>query len=407
MSKLPRGLYKMTVTADGYEPYVEEEVAIGPHRRTVLPEIRLNPAGGVVGRVFSSTADRPVNNASVRLESVDELPGEKPTVAAGTTNMRGEFRVSTVPEGLYKVSVDHPSYVGLKMEMIHVTEKRERDLGKLYLEPGGTVRGTVVNHLGDPVPGMNVVVKGVAPAKQTTTDAAGNYLIQGVQFGRWPVVVNGTMAGKPMYVFQTSDIQREETERLDFMLEQTSSLQGRLIANAEAGANSASVQIHPFDENNVVLENVHYDSRARSSQYEIDAVPPGQYFLWASGQGSNDSFSAWKNIFLERGKNHEDVQIASGKLSGKVMDESGQAMPNVAVQLLPIFNAPSLTQNLYNKLIKPTVSDENGTYNFSNVQPGTYQLLNENLSGTGWYAQPLLRLGSGQQLQALNILLND
>lgn len=407
MSKLPRGLYSMTVTADGYEPHELKEIAIGPHRRTVLPEIRLHPAGGVVGRVFSSTSDRPVNNASVRLESVDHLPNTGgPRVCAGTTNMRGEFRVSTVPEGTYKVSINHPSYVGMKMEMIQVTEKRERNLGKLYLEPGGTVRGTVVNHLGDPVPNMQVQVKGVTPAKQATTDAAGNYLIQGVQFGRWPVVVNGNMSGKPMYVFQTSDIQRDETKRLDFMLEQTSNLEGRLLASGETAVQSAKVQIHPFDENNVVLENVHYGANARSNQYNINEVPPGQYYLWVAGQSQNGSLAAWKDVFLQRGRNRADVHVGSSKLSGKVVNSEGQAQANVAVQLLPIFNAPQLTHNLYNKLIKPVVSDENGSFTFHNVQPGTYQLLNQDLTGVNWYAQPTFQVANGQGFEALNILVN-
>src|SRR5690606_30433457 len=112
--------------------------------------------------------DRPVNSASVQLINVDEDAVQK--TVSGTTNMRGEFRVSTVPEGTYRVCIDHPSYIPMKMDLIHVTEKKERDLGKLFLEPGGAVRGTVKNHHGDPVPGMKVIVKGVVPAKQTTTD---------------------------------------------------------------------------------------------------------------------------------------------------------------------------------------------------------------------------------------------
>ncbi len=405
LSKMPRGLYKLTVTADGYEPHVEEEIAIGPHRRTVLQEIRLNPAGGVVGSVFASTTDRPVNNAAVKLTNVDEDAVQK--TVSGTTNMRGEFRVSTVPEGLYRVSIDHPSYIPMKLDLIHVTEKKERDLGKQFLEPGGAVRGTVKNHLGDPVPGMKITVKGVTPAKQTSTDAAGNYLIQGVQFGRWPIVVAGNMSGKNIYTFQTSDIEREETERLDFLLETTSFLEGSLLASAEAAVQSATVSIHPFDENNVVLEDVHYDARANNNQYAINEVPPGQYFLWVAGQGAANSFSSWKNIFLNRGKNRENVEIGSAKVEGTVMDGNGQPIPNVGVQLLPIFNTPHLTQNLYNKLIRPSVSDQNGDFTFENIKPGNYQMINQSPSAGGWYAQPIFGIEAYQHLQGLNVLLNE
>lgn len=409
LSKVPRGVYKLTVTADGFEPYTEEEVAIGPHRRTVLSEIRLKPAGGVVGRVFSTTSDRPVNKATVKLESVDDLAGEGKRTVSGSTNMRGDFRVATVPEGMYRVSIDHPSYIGTKLELIHVTEKKERDLGKLFLEPGGAVRGIVENHMGDPVPNMKVTVKGVTPLKQTTTDAAGNYMIQGVQFGRWPVVVEGSMSGKPMYSFQTSDIERDESERLDFMLETTADLSGRLMASGESSLRSASVAIHPFDENNVVLENVHYDSRAQSNNFDISEVPPGQYFLWVAGQGAVSSLSAWKDIFLERGRNHTDVEIASSKVQGKIMTEAGDPVSNVAVQMLPIFNMPRLSQNLYNKLIRPAISSVDGLFTFDNLQAGSYQMITQTAAGGagGWYAQPIFHLDGGQQIQGLNVLLND
>ncbi len=407
LSKLPRGIYKVTVTADGFEPYVEDEVAIGPHKRTVLSEIRLNPAGGVVGRVYSTTSDRPVNNASVKLESVDSLAGEAPTVVSGSTNMRGDFRVATVPQGMYRVSIDHPSYIGTKLEMIHVTEKKERDLGKLFLEPGGAVRGVVENHLGDPVPNMKVTVKGVTPTKQTTTDAAGNYMIQGVQFGRWSVVVEGTMSSKPIYAFQTSDFERDESEQLDFMLETTADLSGRLMASGESDLRSGSVAIHAYDENNVVLENVHYDAKASSNNFDINEVPPGQYFLWVAGQGATSSLSAWKDIFLERGKNHTNVEIGSSKIQGKVMTGAGEPISNVAVQVLPIFNMPRLSQNLYNKLIRPTVSSADGLFSFENLQAGSYQVITETAVGGGWYAQPIFRLNSAQTFQGLNVLLND
>lgn len=407
MSKIPRGLYKLSVSAEGYEPYVEDDVAIGPHRRTVLPSIRLNPAGGIIGRVFSNTTDRPVNNAAVKLVSVGDLPGQAPKTVAGATNMRGEFRLATVPEGLYRVTIDHPSYIGTKLDMIHVTEKKERDLGKLFLEPGGTIRGTIKNHLGDPVPSMTVTVKGVTPAKQATTDAAGNYIIQGIQFGRWPVVVQGNMSGKPIYTFQTSDVQRDESERLDFLLETTSDLKGTLMASAEAAMNSAAVSIHPFDENNVVLENVHYNTHTSTNEFAINEVPPGQYFMWVAGQTQQGACSAWKNLFLQRGTNRTSVEISSTQVQGTITNAQGQPMPNVNVQALPLFGAPNLTQSLYNKLIRPAITDANGNFCFNNLQPGAWQLLNQVPASGGWYAQPTFSLGSNQRISGLNLLTND
>lgn len=409
MSKVPRGVYDLRVSADGYEPYKKEEIALGPGARTYLPNIDLVPAGGVVGRVFSATTDRPVNNATVRLVNIDDKiqSDHSNLTISATTNLRGEFRARTVPQGTYRVTIDHPNYIGTQIEMIQVTEKRERDVGKQYLEAGGGIRGTVKNNLGDPLPNMQVIVRGVTPAKQVTTDVAGNFMIQGVQDGRWPIVVRGTMSNKSVYFHQTSFIEKDETKRMDFVLETSADLAGQVYASGEGAVQSGSVSIHPFDENNIALESIRYSSGVASNEYAINEVPPGRYFLWASGQSTNSGWSTWDDLYLNRGSNRKNLEVGTARVEGTLTDETGAPVPNTSVQMIPLFNAPSITQNLYNNLVRNVATDDNGNFVIPNLKAGSYQLLNVSPFTGSWYAQPQFSLGAGQNLSNLNIIVGE
>lgn len=394
---IPRGIYDINVRADGYEPHTEEKVAIGPHTRTQLFEIRLKPAGGVVGSVFSATTDRPVHNASVRLVEVDSKKS-----VSGSTDLRGNFRIASVPEGLYKVAISHPAYTGTELDYIQVTEKRERDLGKLYLDAGGAIRGTIVNERGDPLPNINISISGVTPAKSTTTDGAGNYMVQGVQFGRWPMVIKGRVNSRQVYTYRSVDVMKDETKKLDITLETSADLNGMLVASAENPINSANIKIHPYDENRVALDSISYGAEAQNNSFDIKQVPPGQYFLWVSGYGRISSFTAWKELFLNRGHNQTTIEAPSAKIGGTIT-ANGAGVPGVGVQLYPMMGDIRLKRGLYNQLIRAGVTNENGQFVFDMLQAGNYQIIQEGASGI-WNAQSPFGIGNGQQNMGFNLV---
>jgi len=402
---VPRGLYSMEVLADGYEPHSEPEIAVGPHKKTDFPTIKLMPAGGVHGTVLSGSTNRPVNGAQVRLLNVAMSDAEANAKAAsGSTDYSGQFRVASVPPGTYKVLVNHPSYLGLKVDDIHVVRRKNTGLGDLYLEAGGAVRGTVTDDQGNPVPNLQISVSGLAPGKVTSTDQAGNYLLQGVQHGRWPIVVKGQLNTRTVYAFQTVDIQRDSTGRANFQLNTAADLDGILASATENVIQSgASVRLHPFDENQVVLENVHYDTASREREFSISQVPAGQYFLWAAGYGALGSFTVWQQLFLNRGKNETVVQVPGGAVSGAVVDNAGNGISGLGMQLYPILNNLKLPRSLYNKFIRQEVTTPDGLFAFDNLQPGVYQLLHQSPTGN-WYALNPFGLAYGQRVQDYHVV---
>lgn len=404
--KVPRGLYTMEVTADGYEPHRETEIAIGPHRSTDFPTIRMQPAGGVYGVVMSSSTNRPVNGATVRLLDMLLPEGEANAKAsAGTTDYSGQFRVASVPPGTYKALVSHPSYLGLKVEDVIVTRRKQTGMGQLHLEAGGAVRGTVTDDEGIPLPNMQISVSGLAPGKATSTDQAGNFMLQGVQSGRWPIVARGHLNSRKVYAFQTVDVQRDSTERANFQMNTAADLDGILVsANSENPIKSgASVHIHPFDENQAVLEDVQYGATAKGNEFSISQVPAGQYFLWAAGYGAVSSFAAWQNIFLNRGKNQTVVDVPEGRLAGTVLDEQGNPVPGIGAQLYPMLGNLRLPRSLYNRLVRQQATNDSGQFVFDYLQPGAYQFLHQSPSGN-WYALNPFGLARGQKISEYHVI---
>lgn len=406
--KIPRGVYVLRISADGYEPYQEEYLAVGPTRRTDLPRIKLRSAGGLVGELVSSSTNRPVNGVRVRLlnsslgaRETHELP------PSTTSDGSGRFRITTAVEGTYDVEFSHPSYLPHKLAGVDVTARKLTDLGRIYLEAGGTIRGTVTNGEGEPVRSMRMKISGLD--KEIRTDAGGNYLFQGVQPGRWHVVARGSVNNRNVYSWQPAVVQPDETEIVDFVLETSADLDGLIAAAGEQGrVKTGSVHLHPFDENALVLKDVHYDASITpaNGRFRIRQIPPGAYFLWASGVAANNAaYTTWQLLTLARGSNDAVVTVGGAQMKGTAKDGlTSGGVRRVTVQLRPLFDTLRLPQKIYDELVRTDVTANNGRYSFGSLQPGPYQLLYRP-SGGSWYAQPPVTIGPDQQISDYDLLI--
>jgi protocatechuate 3,4-dioxygenase beta subunit len=400
----PRGVYSMSVSADGYEAFHDENVYVGPHKRTVLPKISLRSAGGVMGIVKSSTTDRPVNDVTVSL--TDRASGR---VYAGKSDYTGQFRIGSVPSGSYLLETDHPNYLATRFDGVSVVTRKSTDLGELFLQAGGTVYGSVLDDSGNPIPNVAINVSGVTPAKATVTDAAGNYVLQGIRDGNWPIVAQGTLNSRKIYAFHTVGVQADESETADFQFETSADLDG-IVAMADGLVRSGNVRIHAFDEHANVLEDVYYDGAVHSQSFSIPQVPPGQYFLWSSGLGISKPYSLWKNIFLNRGKNTLSLLLSAANISGTAQTEDGKQISGVPVQLRPITPNFRLPQKVYDSLVRLDSTDQNGAFNFATLQSGAYQLLFLTPFGEyagQWIAMPPLSIGQDQRISGYDIPLGQ
>jgi protocatechuate 3,4-dioxygenase beta subunit len=406
---IPRGIYSMTISADGYEVYQNENLVIGPSRRTVIPRIRLKAAGGVTGFVYSSETDRPINDVVVRLTNPQKTEDEAHrTALTARTDYAGFFRVATAAAGTYVLELEHPNYISARIDQVTVRQRGSTDLGRIYLEAGGSVQGVVVDEAGYGVSWAKVRVSGVYPAKETRTNSFGNYLLLGIRPGRWPLVVEGNAQGRRVYVFRTVGIVAGETREENFQLETSADLIGSILSS-QGNLRSGSFHLHPFDEFSNVVEDVRYDGYlGANQQFRIGAVPPGQYFLWATGYGPVSSYALWQTVYLQRGENRIPVELPSGYVGGNALNSTGGAASGVQVQLMPIFDGFGVPRSVYYSLVRKAQTDAGGRFGIDHVMPGMHQLLyfDPGLAGGGqWVALSPFWLGPGQAFTGLNFTL--
>lgn len=403
---IPRGIYSMTLVADGYEVYQNDNVVVGPSRRTMLPRIRLKSAGGVIGYVYSSVTDRPINDVTVRLANPQKSEEEaEQSALTARTDYSGFFRLATAGAGTYVLELEHPNYISARIVPVAVRQRGTTDLGRIYLEAGGSVQGTVMDEAGYGVSWAKVRVSGVFPARTVRTNSFGNYLIQGVRPGRWPLVVDGQVNGRRVYVYRLVDIVAGETREENFVLETSANARGTVVSS-QGTVRSAAIRLHPFDEFSNVIEDIRYDGWLSGQEFRITAVPPGPYFLWATGYGPLSTYAFWQTVYLEPGENWLRLEIPSGRVSGLVSDSTGAPAAGVALQLAPIFDAFSVPRSVYQSLVRRVTTTATGEFRFEHVSPGSHQLMYFDprvVGGGQWLALPPFWLAPGQALGGLSI----
>ncbi|MBN1654127.1 MAG: carboxypeptidase regulatory-like domain-containing protein [Deltaproteobacteria bacterium] len=178
LAGLPDPPYRVSATHQDYAESEPEEVTSSEHRLAITLETGVT----INGTVIDDWRQQPIGGASVRLleETQKELAKTK------TTN-KGKFQFRKISYGNYYISIEKQNYLSDYIEL------RLQSLGNrfnvheietIYLTPGGSVSGQVVDNQGAAVRDAEVTV-GVPPMWQEAvrTDAKGEFRIEGIPSG--------------------------------------------------------------------------------------------------------------------------------------------------------------------------------------------------------------------------------
>jgi hypothetical protein len=392
--RVPRGFYSLRVVAEGREVYQDDNLVVGPNTRTVLRDIRLRGAGGVTGELLSATTGRPVNNATVRLMDEDiATPEAKRLGLSARSDYSGRFRVGMVAAGKYTMEVTHPNYLAYTLTGVKVDRRRPTDVGTIRLEAGGSISGNVEDEDGMPVPDIKLRAMGSGVSRDTKTDAAGNYLLQGLRPGPVTVVLDGTYEGLRVYQYQSTRVQTEETQELNFVVDSAAALDG--TADAPSGVPTGTVTLRPFDENGAVLADIRFSATISGGRFRIPALPTGRYLLTASGSAAGARWVHWREVYLGRGDNPLRLGLPGSLLRGRVVNAAGAPARAVAVELHPIITNFRMTAAVYDSLVIRATSATDGSFAFRHMQQGPWQVVYRDPAG-GMVAHPPLFISAGQ-----------
>ena len=150
LESLPSGTFRLTIQAKGYQPFILDEVELIEGQTRDLKVVELKPGGKVSGVVVGPDG-RPVRDAWVVLgrESDLNLQG---TRARYRTDEEGRFVVSGVGLRLSRLYV---SASGLATQYVDLDLPRDilrQDPVLVEMQPGATIKVTVIDPEGDPSP---------------------------------------------------------------------------------------------------------------------------------------------------------------------------------------------------------------------------------------------------------------
>jgi protocatechuate 3,4-dioxygenase beta subunit len=195
LAGLEPGAYRVNVYAPGYAA-TDLPAQAGAERVDVL----LAPGGSIAGTVVDD-AGRPVDAFQVNANPVQRegmqggmvISGPRFQSANGTD---GRFVIEDLGEGTYVVNASATGRASANVSNLKVSAGSTTDAGTIRLLAGGTVRGTVTDSAGTPVPGAVVSARGpgrdfmFGSEPQGVSDPSGAFEIGGVPAGTVEVVAS-------------------------------------------------------------------------------------------------------------------------------------------------------------------------------------------------------------------------
>jgi len=145
-----------------------------------------------LGTVYDRWANDGLRGVSVRMEG--------PAALDSSTRSDGTFVFRRVPAGTYDVIFFHPDYESQRHRVVLEPPRfvdRPQELDAVWLEPGGSIEGEVLDVNGDPVPDAEVTW-GDPPLWQRSTrsNARGEFRLRGVPAGWVWVTARHPAAGE-------------------------------------------------------------------------------------------------------------------------------------------------------------------------------------------------------------------
>ncbi len=170
-------------------------VVVGCLALLALTPVAMAAGTGKIEGTVTESAHKALANVSVTVYGTDnEFEG------SASTNVNGEYTVSGLSGGQYKVGFSSPSYANqyynkqvslASADFVSVTEGNSTPAIDATLQEPGKITGTVTNSAGVPVRAVTVEVYGSGfsfePLKVATTNAGGEYTIEGLTEGEYRV----------------------------------------------------------------------------------------------------------------------------------------------------------------------------------------------------------------------------
>ncbi len=291
------------------------------------------PAAGTLavvdGRVLTSTGD-PLGEATVRLDwddPVGDRSAERVPLATVRASADGKFHIANVPPGRYRLRAHASEHADGRVRIdVHAGESLTTSVRLAQAE---TLKGQVVDHSGQPIPGARVLVWSLAdPAerpRETASDEAGRFVLGGLTRGLHRLIAEapgfGSIEQGPVEVPAAAPVLRMETDG--------HSITGVVMAG---GRSAGGARVVIGGEN---LTPSRETTAKGDGTFLIGGLGAGAYVLRAARGGEVSRLSA--EVVLDRsGDRPPAVRLDLGPgwmVGGRVVDDAGHALADAEVRV--------------------------------------------------------------------------
>lgn len=345
-------------------------------------------AGAVLPGVVTS-AGVPVSGAALKVvpakESMPFLQQLVAVEAAARSGPDGSFRFENLPVGSWRVQAEHADHASFTSADLSLAEGVNPPL-QIQLAPGATLRVTVLDETGAPVPQSTIMaMESTLQAQENgVTGPDGVAVLSHLRAGNWQLMridVDGLESGELPTDFQVRFVyvQLAEGETKDVTLGgpvESATVEGRLTV---AGA--------PLDGWMVLLigkGGMKTASSGADGEYRMEKVEVGEYLLTVmKGLGGGSSWTG-SIVVTGGGVQRHDLALPSSAIEVRVVDgASGQTLQGIPVNLRPE-DSSSISGGMF------STTDGQGVARFEMLTVGSY------LAAVGNLAFPMLGGGEGR-----------
>lgn len=383
---LPAGTFLLTAQAPGYGNATTSIILTAGE--TTTASLALSQlTGRLLGQVTSAQDLAPIAGAVIQL--FDE---NRTLILTVVSDARGNFTVPALSPGQYTAVINAQDF-GSEFRGFTITAGTDTVLAIDLTPNPGIIQGFATNAAGGAaIPSVSVIVRALSPAgpiiATTLTDSNGFYQVTGLAPGAYSVIFSGA----PSFGSEIASVVIDpgETEFVSAVLSpQPGTVQGRVTDEAGLGISDALVQL--FSLQGGLIRRVQTDT---DGNYSITGFTAGSYTLSVLQQNFQSSSAGFDVLPGQTASVNFILQASPGSITGIVRDAvTTQPVPGAIVQL---FQSQSLTPIAF------TVTDQQGSYTFSGIQPGSYLVTASEFN----YASSSIgaTVAANQQVQA-NILL--
>jgi protocatechuate 3,4-dioxygenase beta subunit len=324
LESLPTGPWNVTVRARGFVPQPLRRVASGPLA------VRLEKGGSITGVVREWRTGRPVPAARVSVRT--GIPGtggweEEAGRNETTADAEGRFRLDGIGRAPASLVVRAPGF-----EQAEKTARQGESV-EVFLFPGAALAGTVRDDEGRPVRGAAVQAQSdrswiALPTERT--DARGEFLIPGVQPGRYTVVARegGRAPG-----IAVAAVDAEAETRVELLLSEGGFVTGRVV-DPDGRPLAGRLRLETIDEQTLapsVGERIAADAKADGT-FALGPLPPAALGIGVSAPrhaARRVEATTTRRAAVDLG----DVVLETGlAVRGRVRDREGHGLEGASVR---------------------------------------------------------------------------